>query len=721
MLMEEGQALAIFEQYTKEDLNWTATKKKYLHNLTSSGETEEFRQGEKILKALLKYRDIIDFKMYRQSIEQIFPLDKYNVETRIEGGDPEKNASHAHFFIYWFEFVVMPRANAGSATPRCTIKIKAPGSRNLTSDVDASILSLLEGDPGKLVQEAAPRVKQGGADYAGRITNALIDGFYRFSEKEFGKTSAEHRDSNAYADLLSEEEKLDTYPKFKAEKNNPLIENERLFKEKDWDKFSKELSYCKLQKHRLEGAASLFSLCQALSNEEWQKFKDQVIQQITENVDILKGSPLEKIEKAALYTQVSSDDIKAIFQAAETLFTNYRQALGSKKKQLERNEEGYVSVLVGTAREKDLKVGALNRLYVENLECMVSVNGKIIDLHQENQLLIKGITLLATALKEEEQRLATYKNSAQLFKKQVVKSKAKCAIFRHSIESKVKQLQANFFKTLNLEIEKLRWRYRAHTFAHEAYVCRSAVYHVLRAQQGQHFEISEQTLLSSALQQIGFKLLHIQELSKQGESLGEVAYHTAKYSQRVHQLLLDQIVPNEQISLTFDKFSQNKINWFSHLKSEFARKNLFRIFSEKELLLLNNEVKIIADIKNNSQLCKLQKYAQIEAFLNQHSLLQNPQALFLSLASKLISAVYLSKFERIKEKVPTGLWGREKEINLTLIPTITPLFLSIREANSSFFEEVTLTPMPPSLALEKATVNEELQAEFSSIIINMKK
>ena len=76
-----------------------------------------------------------------------------------------------------------------------------------------------------------PKTQEQTIDFSRKITNAVIDHFYRISENKLGISSSLSRDSNAYADTMA----LDSqeYPKFLLnEENNPLIKRqteERLF------------------------------------------------------------------------------------------------------------------------------------------------------------------------------------------------------------------------------------------------------------------------------------------------------------------------------------------------------------------------------------------------------------------------------------------------------------------------------------------------------------
>lgn len=633
---EEVQAIEVFKKHTEKEGNWEQIKKNHLK--PGLDENATFSSTE--LKALVKYRDIIDFKMYRKAVENIFPTEAYNLETRVNGSI-ENRDGHPRFVADWYEFKVTKRAQSplsSHSTSQCIIRVNAPGSRNLTSDIDTSLFTTIQGDAKDLLENANPKIKVG-LDYAGRITASMIDGFYDLSEKEFGMTSGEHRDSNAYADLSTEDN--EEYPKFQNnETRNPKIGDKPLF---DENEFNKKSSAWKLRKHQLELSASLFSLRMALGADKWKTFVDkQVSPAIKEYSDILNDGTPKGLETAQNYINTVNDDIAKVFELTEKLYSRYESLLTDKKQKIAADNK---AELEKKAKERDIEIAALNRLYVESLEEMVKIKDNILILKQQNDSLIKGADIIFEEIQEEEKKFAHFSKEQKLFAKEIEECKRKCSERRKQYEEKIKTLKDNYMRCADLELQRLEVRYQAHTFANEAYVCRSAVYHVVSGmQQSGTLNITEQTLLSSALQQIGFKLLHTQELEKRKKLPGEIAYRTAKYSQRVHNLLFHQSqITDEAIKADF-KSRRNKLNMFFKFKTEGIRSSLFTIFSLEELLLLNSEMKIILDIKNKTEIPEQEKYQRTEVFLN--SAPPRPEAIFLSLASKLIVAVYLSKFER---------------------------------------------------------------------------
>ncbi len=645
MLRVEYEAREAFIAETEQAGNWEAIKKKYLQPHYQGGEQLPVKSQTQTLKALVQYRDLIDFRLYRKAVEAIFPLEAYNLTSRVNG-----HIEGSKFTSSWYEFVVTLRAlpvEQGKTT-QCVIKVNAPGSRNLTSDIDTSLKTHLSTDNVSFLQFAHLNIKNKGPDYEGRITNALIDGFYMLSEQEFGLTSGEHRDSNAYVDLSANEE--DHYPKFKDDDvSNPTIGGEKLFNPAELEK---KLAECKLKKHRLELAASMFSLRVALDEEGWAAFKQQVGESIKVCATYLDDGSEEVPKKQASYSRATHEDlaenfkqslqdpeILGAFRQAEDFFKVYHEGLAAKKRELKPVE----GKLDAEAQERNLEVAALNRLYFTHLEIMTDCNDAILKLKHENKDLHESLEPLKRKLEQEERKLQKFKKDPD-FADDVPEQDRKCAALRQQYEAKVQRLKANILQEFDLEIKKLEARYQAHTFANEAYVCRSAVYHVVKGEQeGGKIEVNQQTLLGSVLQQTGFKLLHSQELlkrQKEQKNVGEAAYRTAKYGKRVHQLIFEkQNITDREISA---QYKSKRLSLFPKLKSPMARTAALELFSLEDLLFLNVEAKIIAEIKSNAGISEVDKYAQTERLLGESGF--RPQKL-LEIASKVLAITYLSRFE----------------------------------------------------------------------------
>ena len=662
MLTQEINAIEVFKKYTNSEGAWEEIKKNHLNPLNENAEKLSQELG-----ALIKFRDIIDFRIYCKAVERLFPPQYYNLDTRINGVRANQDV-HPRFTASWYELIVTKRAENPSSpksNASCVIKVNAPGSRNLTSDIDTSIFTFIEGNAEALVENAHERVKAHGPDYAGRITNGVIDGFYIISESEFGMASAEHRDSNVYVDLSTNEN--EEYPKFKE--RNVMIAGKPLFNK---DELDNEIRAWKTKKHQLELAASLFSLRVALGIDKWKGFIKRIDVSRKACGDTLEDGKLAGKDRAKLYMESAEKDMVEVFKITEELFTNYEKEITKKKQEI-----NYTSRLEGEAKRRDTEIVALNRLYVEYLEKMTTLNGEILSLKAQNKNILNQIEPISQALNNEEEKLRHLKEKPDLFESIIKETERKISEQRKDQELKTKILKDNHIKLANLELKKLQMRYQAHTFASEGYVGRSAVYHVvIGMQQGNAAIMTEQTLLCSALEQIGFKLLHSQGLGKRGGKSGEVAYKTAKYGQRVHHLLFKESkIEDEQIRAVF-KNLRYYFEMFFRLKSEVIKSSLLRVFALEELLLLNLHSKIVNTIKNNPKIPEQEKYKETEKFLNNEPR-YNEEDVFLSIAAKLMAVIYLSKFER-----KTGLWGE-----VSIKPLVIPQFNLAQELQPSLYND----------------------------------
>lgn len=655
----EEDAQKCFEEYTKGQ-NWEAIKKRYLTNNSFGNEEIQKEKGTKVLKTLIAHRDLIDFKFYRDAVQKLFPTDHYKLKFQVNGNIERKDLDGPPAFsAFWYEFIVTPNKKMiikreKTFSKQCQIKINSPGTRSLLSDIDTSIEVQIkvekEEDLESFLANTHEKIKNSGLDYQGRITNAIIDIFYTSNEEEFKITSGEHRDSNVYVDLVSAEGEPE-YPKFvNDEDRNPRIGEGFLFDGEANKEFIERLAKCKLRKHHLELAASLFSLRVALGGDQWTVFEGQVQQSITDCAKaFVEDGTQEADSRASSYIQASNADVSIIFDEVKELFKIYERELAAGKKRL--LEKQYVSRLEeAEAKARDIEVATLNRLYVLRLEEMTACNDEILELKKEKEELLGEIGPLLTERNVKFKRLKILENleDKDLFKDDIVKQERKCALLQQGYDRKIGKIKRIVFKLCDLDLKKLELRYKAHVFANEAYVCRSAVYHVVKGmQQKDGIKISEQTILGSALQQIGFKLLHEKELKMRGKEESEIIYRTAKYSQRIYKLLFENSVEDKQITSVLDGFGPNRLNLFNKLKSELGRNYFFRFFTKKELLFLNLEMKIVSKIKENRNIRDEKKYIETKKLLVEEERSDaNSKETFLSLACKLISCIYLSKFER---------------------------------------------------------------------------
>ncbi|KIC73721.1 hypothetical protein DB42_BR00020 [Neochlamydia sp. EPS4] len=687
-IREDFSAIQRFEKLG----GWETLKKQYV--TTSYLEAGAQEQAAQKMQAHIEDRDIVDYASYREAILRIFPSSYFNLDAGIEGRIAKTATDGYTFTAKWCEFIVTQKTaqvpTGLEKSQKCKIAIKAPGSRKLTSDIDTSILTTFTGE-NSFFEHAEARIKREGLDYEGRITNAIIDGFYSISEELFKMASASQRDSNAYTDTIAKDKEI--YPKFlHDEENNPSIQGERLFSEEEFTKIFKEYKY---QKHVQEMAASLFSLRCSLEEKEWQAFKDLVKKRLSK---ILKSELPNDVQETNL--SLCQQDYDTIFQEVENIHSHHLTKLNDKIRELSQLDPPPV-------REEDITIAALNRLYVEHLEQCTECYEQILDLKSKKKPLMDELEAKKQTL---DKKLADLKkldhNSDDEDIQELIEIKQKnCAVLEESCRKLKDSLHQNIIKTAQLQTEHQFRQILASTFANEAYVCRSAVHHVVNGQSGAtDLLISQQTLLGSALQQVGFKLLHSKELTHKGYSPEEVAYYTAKYGQRLFNLIFSG--RNAELDDGIIKrLAQGKkgkdLPEFTYLKAKQVRDNAYSTFKRKELALLNDQAKIIQRIKLNPTILDAEKPRKTLELIKKLSTLssedekthyfEHEKKLYLSISAKLIGLVGASRLEQ-----KGYLWGgnscipfkaeQKKEIeSLSLAPlsnTKSPLSSTLLEATA---------------------------------------
>ncbi|MBS4166446.1 MULTISPECIES: hypothetical protein [unclassified Neochlamydia] len=651
-IQQDFSAIQRFQQLG--DTDWETLKKHYVTTLRLEAGAQE--QAAQMMQAHIEDRDIVDYASYREAILRIFPSSYFNLAAGIEGRIAGTATDGYTFTAKWYEFIVTQKTahvpTGLEKSQKCKIAIKAPGSRKLTSDIDTSILTTFIGE-NSFFEHAKARIKREGLDYEGHITNAIINGFYSISEELFKMTSASQRDSNAYTDTIAKDKEI--YPKFlHDEENNPLIQGERLFSEEEFTKIFKEYKY---QKHVQEMAASLFSLHASLEQEEWQVFKDLVKKRL--------GKILEaELPNEAQGTHISlcQQDYDTIFQGVENIRGHHLKALNAKIQQLSQLDPLPV-------RAQDIIIAALNRLYVEHLEQCTDCYEQILALKSKRKPLMDELEAKKQALDKELAALKRLGDSSDDpdIQEIIEKKQKNCAMLEESCRKLKDSLRQNIIKTAQLQTEHQFRQILASTFANEAYVCRSAVYHVVNGQSGAaDLPISQQTLLGSALQQVGFKLLHSKELTHKNYLPEEIAYYTAKYGQRLFNLIFSG--RNAELDDGIIKrLAQGKkgkdLPKFTYLKAKQVRDNAYSTFKRKELALLNDQAKIIQRIKSNPTILDAEKPRKTLELIQQLRALsteeektryfEQEKELYLSISAKLIGLVCASRLEQ-----KGYLWGQ---------------------------------------------------------------
>lgn len=660
-----------FKNLIQSGNNWKSIQDKLV--MTKYEDEKLSINAKNDMAALVRYRDLLDFEIYRQAAEKLFPCEHYNLEPRTNG-QVEKKDGEYHYKSEWHEFVITSRSLAASPWGQCVIRIDAPGSRKLTSDIDTSIYTKFVHQENFDFTHVADRVKKG-IDKASRITNGIIDGFYLISEEIHNVTSSQSRNSNAYVDTLVAD--AGDYSKFTSnEENNPKIGEISLFTNEEYIELFKEY---KSNKTILERAASLFSLKNSFSNnEKWNSFKMQVNNASQEIVE----EHIKDDEKKRIFLAEVKKNNELMFEMVENLCGKHQELLERKILEIDKTEYATNSPFLQCGNEKgykkDIEIAAMNRLYVEQLEKIADIRDKVIGLEKENKGYIEDLRARKPILEQEnaklkkwEEELITYKEDKELQSFLAIKCN-KCVELNKEYEERKSILKNNLIEIAKLKNAKQELLIVANTFANEAYVNRSAVYHVVKGmQKKEKINLTEHTLLCSALQQVGFKLLYSQEQIDSRKPLEEVAYLTAKYGYRIFNLIftgLDDVSDREWEILKKGN-AIDKFKLFNHLKSEPTIKNyLYQTLSVEERVLLAYQARIISQVKNKNEIedsqkslktkelmAELGRYFKLsidnEDFLRLFA--EKEKEFFLSIAAKLVGIVYVSRLVR-KER----LWGK---------------------------------------------------------------
>lgn len=369
----------------------------------------------------------------------------------------------------------------------CKVTITAPGSSDLTSDVDSTIeikgtenlpLSFIEAHGTRTGNFDLKRLD----DIEAKLSAKMIAGYNEATVARHEKTSSAHRDSNVYfSGFMSAD-----YP----------VSND----------FPNHLH----EKRLNEAAANLVTLRMSLAPAAWDEFVHQTTQ--------------------SMPAEAKADFEKTVGRTQQ--FADYRQS------KIDAMKQEFADVFADRpGQHDDMEVMVLNDLYAQHLEEVAVARGRYLD-----------------AVTPE--------------------AKAEAAVqVQHS------QIQANLF-------------------AHEAYIGKSPVVHVVQGmQKGESANLSPDTIVGSIVHQIGFRLEH------EGR-----AEDTAKYIFRVADLLFGQLAaPLTETQL--DSLAANPSGLLPGLGDHGVR------FTRDELALVNSEVKLFREIKKNPNFSPIQKREATRALL----------------------------------------------------------------------------------------------------------
>lgn len=640
--------------------------------VTSAGQNSDLSH-EKLMEELIKYRDALDCEIYQEAIRKLFPRDYYTVKADPDGFVERNKDGKVEFKSKWYVIKIFNGPDAGfnfnSSAPHAEITIKAPGSRNLTSDIDTTVNVF--GAENLDFTHAAAEVKNQGDDYNGLLEVAVVKNFYEISQSRHKMTSGENRDSNVYVGDFAT-----GYPKFIDDDEGnvtiagkPLIANVKEF-----------YSENKKNKHIYEMAASLVSLIIALKPEEWQAFKAGTFIKI----DKLFGQDKQNVVKA-------KQDLERIFAKADEYVAYYKVEFNRELNLKKQTEYARISPLVADQSkwEKDISVSTLNDLYVVHLKQVITINNEISLQKNKIQLLKKSVE---SQLQSSEEARAGLKeleaiNSENKFVKEIITTaQQKCAERQELYTSAVKELTAALRQLAKLKNQKQDTQIRARLFANEAYINRSAPYHVVTGMQSNTpITMTIHVLIGSLLQQLGFRLLHSEEQRKEGASEGEIANKNSKYGQRMADVVFGQ---SKQSYADEEVEAIGEFNSLLTILPALSTANVHfdRFMGKAECQLLNSEVRMVTAVRKADSIReadKGNKAAELLA-LRAQTITENPingasndalkqyttgkeKELFLSIGQKALAAGFFAKVKK------GALWGEaRKGASPALTPSASP-------------------------------------------------
>jgi tetratricopeptide (TPR) repeat protein len=511
------QPMSFFKNMGEHALTWP----ELISHIVFENHFEELPSEH--FEALILYRDTLDFKMYQKAMEEIFSDDKFTIKA--EG----VNTGEFSIKIY-----ASPAGSLISADNFiCKIIFNAPGTRSQTSDVDTTILPQIE----FLVDHriAGGNLLGKGSDYTARLWASIIHHFDRLNQKQFGLVTALHRDTNPYAagflnvmtDTVNEmvdipKEIRGVYPQFRVFKQ--MLDKFELWDDKELEAHIEEQ---RKQKHCLEMAASLLPLkiFHHESSDEW-------------------GALITKLQES------HPADFEIILKYINTFDAFIREASAGIKHSPSLNDAN--TAHFGQAlQDKNLKIAAYNRKYVEGLTALAEINHRVyqhyFQLYCNQHVLKEGTEQESLATKFAKARaqvpikqrgLADQQSTQPVDKHEI--EEAKEALSR--AEQAVERLRGGAKKVIKSLVTdmvvKQKTQIMANLFAIEAYFNYAAPYHVVRGiQQKQLIQITHHVIMGSVLQQIGFYLLHRKESEEEGHQPGRVLYKTAKYGARILDII----------------------------------------------------------------------------------------------------------------------------------------------------------------------------------------
>lgn len=538
-------ALKIFKELADNGYSWRRVLQESLFNpAAAQGPVWPQRSA---LEILIQKRDKLDERLFKEAVCKLFPerdANRYIVhsvivrrEEKLHPVNPDISLVYYTCCVYRGQVSETDSEKVLKETPHIEITIKAPGSRDLTSDIDTTIsVQLVKPTHVNFDQVAWPifcqdAVRDGKADIEFLIQCAVIHYFNEANRFHFQMTAGEHRDSNVYADGFMNSR---GYPKHR---DIPLLPG--AIQE---DVLKRMVTQCRQQQQQLELAASLVSLREYFSKtgKVWNTFKLKIT------------TPWNNRHRDPELADINAEfrnNIENVFAILESLHDYKEQQMLTELATMDAYGN---QAFTAQEQQLDKTVCAMNTLYEKHLlqvavalgkfnRCSDSLRGKIQELQtaeaelnasiqaEQLQAQIANGPNVPEGVREAYRRLQTAR----------IEAKRKVDSLKAIITDKTAELISSMIALQKAQVH-------ANLFANEGYVNHSATFHVVSwlnyLDRGPNKRINKkQLVLGSILHQIGFRLLHVHEFKEKGASWGEVAYRVSKYGFRVADMMFGNV------------------------------------------------------------------------------------------------------------------------------------------------------------------------------------
>jgi len=610
MLRDETEVEAFFENKNAKECfkalaklkgeitTWSDVLNAYLFDLEKDDQERQSHQS--FVGELIKRREQFDEGCYRQAVKRLFDDNgkprcdqKYSYSPKWNKSTGIRNDLIGYKLAY-YELCVSTK-DAGH-DDLLKIIIKAPGSKDLMSDVDTTI-EVTYCDESLRQKTKWPSHFEGNNGCLKTLLQAaIVYNFNRINLEATGLTGALSRDSNAYAEkgyIKNGQEQF----KFNKIRQNLLSSDTLIFLKED-DALCREVAEnykenivrkYKQRKETQELAASLFSIREYFGKKGWQEEMLDYFETLYPYRNDQKNNiAFRKVIKEAFdltdeWYRFYKDELNKLSEGDTEESVVYQQGywdkVGSQFNQKplsdKRKEDMHIDMkyyLYTKILAKDVarlqseldKIDLARSKYsVEKLAKKLRNAGNSSDERRpvvgENKKKVKKGSLPAMDKREKDKE---GKNSSEKNHEEDFLPKKAWNERIEFLKNEYSSLYLNYIKEIKKYRKNLKNKCRiknklqkatikAGLFAHEAYVNFGALYHTVYWQQSQDDKLRidrRHVVLCSVLQQIGFRLLHSKEYQKKMQLQddvyqkallgGEMLYRVAKYEQRVADMLL---------------------------------------------------------------------------------------------------------------------------------------------------------------------------------------